>query len=505
MKPPRGLYESPAIWNQVLTPGQYNTALALRDFWPQSLNSVLDVGCGDGKITRSIADLAGNRLIGLDFSHEALSRTGLTAVLGETSRIPFQSDSFDLVLTTDLLEHLPEAVEEKALQEIFRVARKWAMIAVPFNENLLLGSTRCAGCGKTYHVNWHQRCYGLQSLFPRIPKPWAIRGIILTGEPSSPFSPVEIRLRRELLDQWASWQEAICPYCSTPGQRASEMGPLSDLISGALGPLVYRQITATPQLLSHSEMVLLCASENCDFSLPVTMPPGPVIPAGTLKISGNDPEPFLLPYPRFARYVNATGGGFVAQFPVNAPVTHLSINWLPNDKRYIELSIEDGCGAMWSGTISRPSDGKFTIDLPRKAVAGYYGFLVRLAAESALPESLEVNAEGDFEFLEPSGSERAQYRLLSCGGIPVYLQIVSKLQLDPKFFSGGSDPDPSLRKTEWSELFNEMESFLSLKLSLIDSECDRTAAIRERERILKERDHFVAECSRIEKERSQLL
>nr|MBC7245826.1 class I SAM-dependent methyltransferase [Chloroflexota bacterium] len=95
---------------------------------------ILDVGCGPGVqvqfLTRS------NEVHGIDISGPALefaAKRGLVThqVNVEEQGIPFPDEHFDIVICTDLLEHLfdPKFV----LQEIRRVLRKdgYAILAVP--------------------------------------------------------------------------------------------------------------------------------------------------------------------------------------------------------------------------------------------------------------------------------------------------------------------------------------------------------------------------------------
>ena len=83
----------------------------------------LEVGCGSGRLSSSLA-IRGYRTIGLDFSLPALaaarqnySASGASGffVAGDAMRLPFPQATFDVVLSTGLLEHftdpLPIVVE----------------------------------------------------------------------------------------------------------------------------------------------------------------------------------------------------------------------------------------------------------------------------------------------------------------------------------------------------------------------------------------------------------
>ncbi|MCU0317112.1 MAG: methyltransferase domain-containing protein [Fimbriimonadaceae bacterium] len=82
---------------------------------------ILDVGSGTGALLQELQ--AQYQAAGVDFSPLALgySRSrGLTNLsLGNAEELPFASDSFDLVVSLDTIEHVPQ--DQKAVAEIFRV------------------------------------------------------------------------------------------------------------------------------------------------------------------------------------------------------------------------------------------------------------------------------------------------------------------------------------------------------------------------------------------------
>jgi SAM-dependent methyltransferase len=103
---------------------------------------VLDVGSGTGSNLRMLRDLGFANVVGLDNSEEAIrfcAEKGLAPVrYGDVCAMPFDSDSFDLVLATDVIEHVDE--DNLALREVARVLRPGgkAIITVPAF-NLLWG------------------------------------------------------------------------------------------------------------------------------------------------------------------------------------------------------------------------------------------------------------------------------------------------------------------------------------------------------------------------------
>lgn len=90
-------------------------------------NSVLDLGCSIGNGIKMFNDL-GKQCTGFDVSeiaiNHALSRN-LKAVCGNAINLPFEDNTFDVVVSTDMLEHLNEQDVELAIKEIKRTTKKY--------------------------------------------------------------------------------------------------------------------------------------------------------------------------------------------------------------------------------------------------------------------------------------------------------------------------------------------------------------------------------------------
>jgi len=91
---------------------------------------LLDVGCGSGQTMRWFRDrLEGWEAVGIDVALEGLRAATVdgerTAVLaGSALEIPLADDSVDLVMTLDVLQHLPlDGGDVRALAEMRRVLR----------------------------------------------------------------------------------------------------------------------------------------------------------------------------------------------------------------------------------------------------------------------------------------------------------------------------------------------------------------------------------------------
>jgi ubiquinone/menaquinone biosynthesis C-methylase UbiE len=92
---------------------------------------VLEVACGRGGFVRELAR-AGARVTGCDFSFPALhvaqtrlaepgGRPSASLVHGDAQHLPFADASFDVIVSCETIEHLPEV--RSALAEMLRVTR----------------------------------------------------------------------------------------------------------------------------------------------------------------------------------------------------------------------------------------------------------------------------------------------------------------------------------------------------------------------------------------------
>lgn len=102
---------------------------------PLKAESIIDAGCGEGftmdKILKS--DVV-NKIEGIEYSKDAIIFgkklfPDLKFVQGTVYELPYKNSSFDLVVCTEVLEHLEDPA--KALKEMLRVSKKYLIISVP--------------------------------------------------------------------------------------------------------------------------------------------------------------------------------------------------------------------------------------------------------------------------------------------------------------------------------------------------------------------------------------
>ena len=135
---------------------------------PEDCSSILDVGCGDGRLINRLLEENGKtrflRICGLDISENALMRVRTEKYLGSIESLPFMEREFDIVLCCEVLEHLPWITFPKAVEELTRVAKNYLIISVPRNENLKNGLVTCPHCFCSFNPCRHVRSFTLESL-----------------------------------------------------------------------------------------------------------------------------------------------------------------------------------------------------------------------------------------------------------------------------------------------------------------------------------------------------
>ena len=86
---------------------------------------ILDVGCGTGYITRTLAQYG--EVTGMDMADIALEFSAMNGVpaikKGSVSAIPYPDNQFDLVCALDVLYHRAVESDEHAIREIYRVLK----------------------------------------------------------------------------------------------------------------------------------------------------------------------------------------------------------------------------------------------------------------------------------------------------------------------------------------------------------------------------------------------
>lgn len=113
---------------------------------------VLEAGCGTGRISRCIADRYRCTVDALDLSPRAMGLArafGLKRLLqADVRQLPLRPGTYDAVLSLDVLVHLPEGEEVRALAEFHRVLRPGGVLVLRLSALDLLRSRHSVYVGE---------------------------------------------------------------------------------------------------------------------------------------------------------------------------------------------------------------------------------------------------------------------------------------------------------------------------------------------------------------------
>ena len=146
-------------------------------------NTLLDVGCGSGELSNEYLKKS-KRVYGIDLSKESIEVAKrkyptIKFRLAPAERLPFENNFFDVVMMTDVLEHVRD--EKKTLQEVYRVVKPKGTLILsvphkgmfrcidPFNLKFLSPKLYRLWKGRQYDVtifekeSWH-RHYSLEEI-----------------------------------------------------------------------------------------------------------------------------------------------------------------------------------------------------------------------------------------------------------------------------------------------------------------------------------------------------
>ena len=102
---------------------------------------VLDVGCGTGTLTMEVARCVGRagRVAGIDPGPQQIARARAKAarsnvpiefLVGVIEQLPFPDQTFDVVLSTLMMHHLPAPLKRQGLAEIARVLKPGGRLVI---------------------------------------------------------------------------------------------------------------------------------------------------------------------------------------------------------------------------------------------------------------------------------------------------------------------------------------------------------------------------------------
>jgi len=180
---------------------------------PQYWHRVLDVGCGDGRVSQALL-ARGCEVVGIDWSAKSVAHfPGPTRVCDIRASWPFEQP-FDGAICCEVLEHLELPEANKVIANLKTFTRQGFLITVPAREPLNANMVECNGCGRPYHIWGHcQRFRNWEDVDAMIQERALLRKFIAAPgiRPSERLGILQNRLG------FAHWAPTcLCPHCGEP-------------------------------------------------------------------------------------------------------------------------------------------------------------------------------------------------------------------------------------------------------------------------------------------------
>lgn len=121
---------------------------------------LLDAGAGEGSMIRELRRKYPNqhqKIFGLDLV--PVPKFNIQG--GDLQKIPWESDAFQTILCTEVLEHLEDAILIDTLAELRRVLRPdgYIICTFPYDEKIERQTFMCPHCGNSFHKYGHVRSW----------------------------------------------------------------------------------------------------------------------------------------------------------------------------------------------------------------------------------------------------------------------------------------------------------------------------------------------------------
>lgn len=211
----RIFYEDPKRWGKTYHQINLDRAVLTAQAVPENAKNILEVGSGDGLILNTLRK-AGHDPVAFDISRNALKHIQSSKLVqGTASTLPFSSNSFDLILACEVLEHIPNHIYKSVLDEIIRVTKKYVLITVPYREKLELNYARCTACGCIFNGSYHVKSFNdhdMKFLFKNF-KCISLKKIVKILHPDRTHS-LELFIRHHLATEYLYCGSSVkCPLC----------------------------------------------------------------------------------------------------------------------------------------------------------------------------------------------------------------------------------------------------------------------------------------------------
>lgn len=114
------------LHEKIYDPVRYSILAQVLSPFVQGCSTGLDYGCGDGHLAKIIETITGCKFSGVDVIIRKNTEIPVQSIADNPAVLPFQDNSFDVVMLIDVLHHTPDY--SVGLKEAIRVTRKYVIV-----------------------------------------------------------------------------------------------------------------------------------------------------------------------------------------------------------------------------------------------------------------------------------------------------------------------------------------------------------------------------------------
>lgn len=199
---------------------------------PHDVQSLLDVGCGNGIITNYLADRIPD-VVGVDLSESALREVKAKTVVSSSDQLPFEDNYFDMVFSSQLLEHLPAESLNLTIKHFKRVSNRYILVTVPYKEVLRSRYVKCPACGKEFHAYHHLNTFSRKKMNKLFFPEFEPLGYYTGGNHVRRGCAPVLKIRQRVFGQYFTAERITqCYYCGSNRQEEYGSSIFTKMLNG---------------------------------------------------------------------------------------------------------------------------------------------------------------------------------------------------------------------------------------------------------------------------------
>lgn len=212
------LFANKELWEDANNSEIIKNKIPLIFSWiPSDVKNIVDIGCGNGMITNALGTKYD--ITGVDYSEEGLSFVKGPKIRSLSSKIDVPDRSFDMVFTSEMLEHLIDTEMIETIKEFKRISRKYVFITVPNGEFLNQLHIRCNQCQAEFHKYGHVQSFNLDRLNTLMGEDYRLLKTTESGPLHRRYNSILLMIRHKYAQVWARFEKhTVCPVCGNKHQ-----------------------------------------------------------------------------------------------------------------------------------------------------------------------------------------------------------------------------------------------------------------------------------------------